>query len=602
MKTRKSHGMEIARVNNRSFRIKPTNDQSYYPRVFGRNGAVATHHYLSAQASIEMLRQGGTAIDAAVAATLVEGVVNPQMHTIGGELAILIADAHSGKPVAINGNMVAPARATPHAFRSLGFEKIPPEGVLAAGAPGAMGALIEALVRYGRLSFSTVVAPALRLCREGFPVHAGLIRQHKFGIIDNAEKFRRSWPGSAAVYLPDGAVPAEGSLLKNSALADVYDLLSRAEARGGGDRVARLKAVFDTFYKGDIAREIAAFVKTHGGLLEQSDLSAFEAPVEEPVHIEYGGATVFKCGPWCQGPVVLQVLSILKNVDLPSLRHNSAQYIHVVVEAMKLAFADRDQYYGDPSQIDVPVPGLLSDEYGKLRAGLIAADPNAELRPGDPIRMNALLTDTPRFGGNSWGPGTVQVDVIDGEGNVAAFTPSGAWIMQSEVIPALGFPLGVRLSNSALGPEGHPNVVAPLRRPRTTISPTLVCKAGRPWMAFGSMGGDQQDQWQIQMLLNRLVFDMPLQQAIEAPKFSSEHFPGFFHPHDSVRNRLRIEESVGPATLSALRAYGHDLDVGPAWSEGFISAAEQHPDGMLEAGVDPRGTKSDVFPACALAY
>lgn len=600
--TRNDRADDVPTTINRSFRITPTDGQAYYPRVFGKNGAVATHHYLSSQAAVAMLRQGGSAVDAAVAATFVEGVVNPQMHTIGGEIAILVATPDRKDPVAINGNMTAPGGATPDAFRRRGFTKIPPEGVLAAGVPGAMGALVEALIRFGRLTFAAVAEPAIELCRDGFAVHAGLLRQHKFGIEANAEKFRREWHGTAAIYMPDGEVPREPAVIKNTALGAMFDHLSNIEAKANGTRENRLRAVFDAFYKGAIADEIVRFVAEREGLLTASDLSVFEAPVEEPVSIQFRGANVYKCGPWSQGPVLLQALAILKNIDVAKLTHNSAPYVHAVVEAIKLAFADRDQYYGDPKHINVPINELISDRYGELRHALIGPRSNVELRPGDPVHMNALLAAEMRVGGDAWGPGTVQVDVMDRDGVAAAFTPSGAWIMQSEVVPDLGFPLGVRLSNSGLGPPGHPNVVAPFRRPRTTISPTLVTRDNRAWLAFGSMGGDQQDQWQLQMLLNRLVFDMPLQQAIEAPKFSSEHFPGFFYPHDSVRNRLRIEESIGTATLSGLRSYGHDLDVGPAWSEGFICATERHPNDMLEAGVDPRGTKSDVFPASALAY
>jgi gamma-glutamyltranspeptidase/glutathione hydrolase len=588
-------------ASNRSFRIESTDRQTFYPRVLGPHGAIASHHYLSAQAGIDILKAGGNAIDAAVGATLVEGVVNPQMHTIGGELAILISTPESG-PVAINGNMVAPERATPNAFGSRGYTKIPPEGVLAAGVPGAFGALIEALLRFGKLTFADVVLPALNLCRGGFPAHAGLLRQHKFGITANLEKFRSDWPGTAAVYLVDGEVPHEGALLKNSSLADVFEQLIRAEAVEPGTREDGLRAAFDEFYDGAIAAQIVSYVQERDGLLQASDLQNFDAAVERPVSMEFGNATVFKCGPWTQGPAVLQCLSILKNFNLNGMRHNSVDYIHTVVEAIKLAFADRDQYYGDPSHIDVPLTSLVSDDYGQLRAALIEARANGKLRPGDPAQMAALLPEGTGHGGEVWGPGTVQVDVMDHDGNSAAFTPSGAWIRQSEVIPALGFPLGVRLSNSSLAPEGHPNLVAPFRRPRTTISPTLVNKDNRTWLTFGSMGGDQQDQWQLQMLLNRVVFDMTLQGAIEAPKFSSEHFPGFFYPHDSSSNMLRIEESVGVETLDGLRGRGHELDVGPAWSEGFISATERHADGMLEAGADPRGSKSDVFPACALAY
>jgi gamma-glutamyltranspeptidase/glutathione hydrolase len=252
--------------------------------------------------------------------------------------------------------------------------------------------------------------------------------------------------------------------------------------------------------------------------------------------------------------------------------------------------------------VAVPLEALLSDGYGALRAKLIGQKANAEIRPGDPSRLAALLPVSERLGGAAWGPGTVHVDAMDAEGFTAAFTPSGGWIRSSEVIPSLGFPLSMRLSNCYLEPAHHPNVVAPYKRPRTTISPSLVMKDAKPWMAFGSMGGDQQDQWQLQFLLNRMVFDMTLQEAIEAPKFSSEHFPGFFAPHDFYPNRVRLEPAIGTSVFEELKDRGHELDVAPAWSEGFMCAAERNPEsGMLEAGCDPRGTKSEVFPSCALA-
>jgi gamma-glutamyltranspeptidase / glutathione hydrolase len=269
---------------------------------------------------------------------------------------------------------------------------------------------------------------------------------------------------------------------------------------------------------------------------------------------------------------------------------------------MKLAFADREQFYGDPMLVDVPLETLLSDEYGNLRSALIEEQAVRELRPGDPFNARALLPPSKRLGGTLWGPGTVHVDAMDSEGVTAAFTPSGGWIGSSEIIPALGFALSMRLSNCYLSPAHHPNLVAPFKRPRTTISPSLVMKGGRAWMAFGSMGGDQQDQWQLQFLLNRLIFGMSLQEAIEAPKFSSEHFPGLFAPHDFFLNRLRLEPEIGAPVLAELTARGHEVDVAPSWSEGFICAAERNLDtGVMEAGCDPRGTKSEVFPACALA-
>ena len=585
----------------RAFRAKPTDNTTFYPRLFGRRGAIACEHYSATLAGIEMLRQGGNAVDAACAAALVEGVVNPQMHTIGGELPILISAPGSAEVVCINGNMAAPGRATPQAFRDRGHNQIPAEGVLAAGVPGALGAIVEALSRFGRLRFQDVAAPATELARNGFPAHAGLIRQHKSGIADNAEKFA-NWPGTAAIYLPEGRVPREGELLRNPAVANMYGYLSKAEKASAGDRKAGLRAVFDAFYRGDVAAEIVRFVKDKGGLLEESDFARFEIPVESSVHISYSGAEIHKCGPWNQGPVLLQSLSILKNFDLRGLEHNSAGYIHLLLEAMKLAFADREQFYGDPLQITVPMDTLLSDAYGAMRAKLIEDKANREIRPGDPFRGCALLPASERLGGAAWGPGTVHVTAMDADGLTAAFTPSGGWLRASPVIPALGFPLSMRLSNCYMEPANHPNVVAPFKRPRTTISPSLVMKDGKPWLAFGSMGGDQQDQWQLQFLLNRLVFDMPVQEAIEAPKFSSEHFPGFFWPHDFFPNRVRIEPGVGEAVLDALRARGHELDVAPAWTEGFLCATERNLEtGVLEAGCDPRGTKSEVFPACALA-
>ncbi|MDR3465813.1 MAG: gamma-glutamyltransferase [Xanthobacteraceae bacterium] len=589
--------------STRTFRAAPTDDVTFYPRMFGRQGAVASEHYLATMAGIDVLRSGGNAVDAACAAALVEGVVNQQMHSIGGEMPILVSRPGSSEVACINGNMAAPGRATPEAFRELGYSQIPSEGVLAAGVPGALGAIVEAMIRFGRLRFEDVSARAIELARFGFPAHAGLVRQHKFGVLDNVVKFRDDWPATAAVYLPDGKVPAEGQLIRNPALANTYTHLVEAENRRGSDRVAGLRAVFMEFYRGDIASEIVRHAKERGGLLERSDFERYEVPIEKSVSIEFGGYELHKCGPWNQGPALLQSLTILKNYDLRRLGHNTAKYLHVVIEAVKLAFADREQFYGDPTQIQVPMHVLLSDGYGKARSGLIEPRAVGEIRPGHPFGNEALLPRSERIGGASWGPGTVHVDAVDNEGFTAAFTPSGGWIRSSEVISSLGFPLSVRLSNCYLEPCNHPNVVAPFKQPRTTISPSLAMKDGKAWMAFGSMGGDQQDQWQLQFFLNRVVFGMSLQEAIEAPKFSSEHFPGLFAPHDFFLNRVRVEPRIGPHVLAELKALGHDVDVAPDWSEGFICAAARDPDsGMLEAGCDPRGTKSEIFPASALAF
>jgi gamma-glutamyltranspeptidase / glutathione hydrolase len=591
-------------ISNRPFRYKETASTTTHPRVFGHRGAVASEHYLASMAGIDILKQGGTAFDAAIAATLVEGVVNAHMHTIGGELPILACSPDRPDVVCINGNMVAPEAATPQAFLERGLEKIPPSGILAAGVPGAMGALLEASRRYGKLRFADVCEPALDLARNGFAAHAGLLRQHGFGVTDLKESFLKEWHGSAALYLlADGSLPEEGSTIRNPAIADMFEYLSREEAKSKTSREDGIQAAFNAFYKGDVAREIVSFSDRHEGLLKRSDFDRFKVRIEQPLSIKFEGVDIHKCGPWNQGPALLQTLSVLKNFSLRDLGHNTAHYVHVVVEAIKLAYADREQFYGDPQFVEVPMDALLSDGYGKLRSALISDRANLEVRPGNPKGGKALLPAIERIGGSLWGPGTVHVDVMDHNGYAAAFTPSGAYLKCGEVVPALGFPLGARLSNCRLTPAHHPNVVAPFKQPRTTISPSMATRHGKPWLAFGSMGGDQQDQWQIQFILNRVIFDMSLQQAIEAPKFSSDHFPALFHPHNFYLNRLRIEEGVGSSTLSGLKDRGHDLDVAPAWTEGFLCATERNfKSGVMEAGSDPRGARSEVFPAYALAY
>lgn len=591
-------------MSARSFRNTATETRTFYPRLLGTGGAVTAEHYLAADAAADILKAGGNAVDAAVAAILVEGLVNPQMNSIGGECPMLICMAGENKVVAINGNMAAPAAATPEAFRRRGHAQVPDEGVLAAGVPGTPGALFAALKNYGSMSFGEVAKAASRLARAGWPLHCGVIGQEKFGLRDLQKKFLEKWPASAELYLTDGKVPIEGTLFGNPGLAAMLDQLAHAERQAGGSRAEGIDAAFAEFYRGGIAFEMARFSAERDGLLASDDLASYETFIEEPASVEFGGATLYKCGFWTQGPVVLQTLALMASFDLTSLAHNSADYLHLLIEAMKLAFADREQYYGDPRYADVPTRQLLSADYAHRRAALIdpaRADP--ELRPGDPRRGCELVAPSQRLSVRRWGHGTVHVDIVDRHGNMVAATPSGAWIASSEVIPALGFPLGNRMMTFYLDPPHHPNVVAPRKRPRTTISPSLAFRDRKPWMVFGSMGGDQQDQWQLQFFLNRVLFGMTLQQAIEAPKLSSEHFPGFFAPHDSFPNRVRIEPRVGETVLADLARRGHEVEIAQDWSEGYLLAAAIDPEtGILEAGADPRGTKSEIFPAYALCW
>jgi gamma-glutamyltranspeptidase/glutathione hydrolase len=583
-----------------------------YPIVMGREVMISTEHYLSAAAGARMFARGGNAIDAAVAATLVEGVVNPHMHTIGGEAPMLIYSANARRVVAINGNMMAPARATIAHYRSLGLQLVPHSGLLAAGAPAALDALVTALAEFGTMTLAEVVEPALALATEGFPMHVGLAGE----IIDasnpqhagagaslrtHANKFLTEWPSTGRVYLPDGQVPLVGAIVKNPSLAKFYTRLLDAEAAAKNrGREAALRAASDRFYRGDIAMEIVAWSDANGGVLQASDLAGFKTRIETPVSAEYRGTTVYKCGPWSQGPVFLQQLKILEGFDLGAMRHNSPDYIHTVIESAKLAFADREAYYADPEFVDVPMKALVSREYADLRRSLIDKRASMEQRPGDPIAMRPL-----REGGveaRPWGGGTIHVTACDRAGNMIAVTASGGWLPSSPVMDSLGFPLGSRMQTFFLD-EKHPNALRPGKRPRTTLSPSMAMRGDRPDLAFGTPGGDQQDQWTLQFFLNVIDFKMPLQEAIEAPKFSSAHFPSTFYPHGTRPGVLRIEERVDEKTRAQLASRGHIIELRPPWSEGHVLAVElDRARGLLRGGCDPRGQQVPSIPAATIGW
>ena len=588
--------------------------RTLYPLVMGRRAIIATEHYLSAAAGARMFACGGNAIDAAVAATFVEGVVNPHMHTIGGEAPMLIYSATACRVIAVNGNMMAPERATIAHYRALGIDLIPGAGLLAAGVPAAFDALLTALRDFGTRSLSDVLEPALQLAGEGFPVHVGLSGDPNLpeeaiagaagaSLRSNAKRFLTKWPSSGRVYLPDGKVPQPGSVLKNPALSNFFTRLLDAEssAKNRG-REAGLDAARERFYRGDIARDIVAWSDANGGLLAASDLARFTTRLEAPVRADYRGVTVFKCGPWSQGPVFLQQLKLLEGFDLAAMGHNSADYIHAVIESAKLSFADREAYYGDPEFVDVPLDGLLSDRYAAIRRELIdSAHASMDQRPGDPIAMRALR-DAPAAGARPWGAGTIHVTAADRDGNMIAVTASGGWIPSSPVIDALGFPLGTRIQTFYLD-ERHPNALAPGKRPRTTLSPSLAMVKGEPYLAFGTPGGDQQDQWTLQFFLNVVDFGMDLQEAIEAPKFSTLHFPSTFYPHDNYPGVLRVEDRVPANVRDALAARGHKIEVRPPWSEGHVLGVQINAkNGVLAGGADPRGQAAPVMPAQVIGW
>jgi gamma-glutamyltranspeptidase / glutathione hydrolase len=585
-----------------------------YPQVMGREAMIATEHYLSASAGARIFARGGNAIDAAVAATLVEGVVNPHMHTIGGEAPMLIYVANALRVIAINGNMVAPARATIEHFRSLGLDLIPGEGLLAAGVPSAFDALASALSRFGTMTLADVANPVLALCEDGMPMHAGLSGHGETpkdlsGLIGlasiraNRRKFKEQWPSSAAVYLPNGEVPRPGDIIKNPALAKVFRRLLDAEAGAKNrGREAAIDAARDCFYRGEIAREIVKWSDAQGGLLQESDLARFTTRFEEPVSADYRGFTVHKCQPWSQGPVFLQQLRLLEGFDLRAMGHNSAAYIHCLVEAAKLAFADREAYYADPEFAEVPMEALLSRKYADLRRPLI--DPehaSMDLRPGDPVAMRALLEGA-NAEARSWGPGTIHVTAADGHGNMVACTASGGWIPSSPVIDSLGFPLGTRVQTFHLN-ERHANALRPGKRPRTTLTPSIATRNGAPFLSFGTPGGDQQDQWTLQFFLNLVEFGMDVQEAIEAPRFSTAHYVNTFYPHNFSKGSLRVEERVDEKVRSELAGRGHILEVRPPWCEGHVLGIRFDPERrLLTGGADPRGQIAVVMAAQAIGW
>jgi gamma-glutamyltranspeptidase/glutathione hydrolase len=577
----------------------------------GREAMVSTEHYLSAAAGARIFDRGGNAIDAAVAAALVEGVVNPHMHTIGGEAPMLVRLGSNQRVVSINGNTMAPARATIAHYRALGLDLVPGEGLLAAGVPAAFGAFACALENFGIKSLAEVAGPALALCEDGFPMHPGLCGDDDSidvpglglgSIRANAELYRTRWPSTARVYMPGGELPRSGDLIRNPALANLFRRLLDAEAgaRKGG-REAGLQAAVERFYRGDIAREIVAHSDANGGLLSLEDLAAFTTRIEEPASRIYRGATVFKCGPWSQGPVFLQQLALLEGFDLAAMGHNSAAYLHTLVESAKLAFADRETYYADPEFVDVPLNELFSERYAALRRALV--DPkraSMDLRPGDPRAMRAELGAPAKA--RSWGAGTTHVDAVDRRGNVIAITPSGAWLRSSPVADALGFPLSTRLQTFYLD-ERHPNALAPRKRPRTTLTPSIATTRDGRWIAFGTQGGDQQDQWTLQFFLNVADFGMNLQQAIEAPRYSCMHAPSSFFPHDAAPGLVRLESRIDERVREDLAARGHKVETRPPWCDGNVLAvALDGARGQLASGADPRGQIAALMPAQAIGW
>jgi gamma-glutamyltranspeptidase/glutathione hydrolase len=564
------------------------------PVYMGRHGVVASGHYLAARAGQRMFDRGGNAIDAAVASGFALNLLEPHNNGLGGEVPILVWTAKEGGPFSISGQGFAGKAETVEWFRKANIDLIPGDGFLPATVPAMFGSWAYALLRFGTLTLKDVLGPAIELAESGFAIYPGLRRV----LATYAGRFRERWPSTAAVYLPGGKVPAVGTLLKNPDWAATLKRVVDAEsAAAKGGRKAGIRAAMDFWYKGPVADAIVSFMektdlkdasgRAHRGLLTRDDFAAWQPKLEPVASVDYHGLTVCKCGPWTQGPVFLQQLRLLEGFDLPKLGHNSASYVHTVVEAAKLAFADRERFYGDPDFVDVPLKLLLAADYAAERRKLI--DPrkaSMELRPGHgPAEKPEGVPGQPTtFRGD-----TTHTCAIDAAGNMMAATCSGGWIPSSPVVPGLGFPMGTRGQMFFLDPH-RANVVAPHKRPRTTLTPSLVLKGGKPLMVFGTPGGDQQDQWTLQFFLNHVDFGMDLQAAVDAATFHSEHFPSSFYPREASPGLVVAESRIPEATRGELEARGHKLRPTGPWSNGKVMAVKlDAANGVISGAVSPRG-------------
>ena len=567
------------------------------PELRGTFGMVASTHWLASAAGMAVLEQGGNAFDAAVAAGLTLQVVEPHLNGPGGDLPALLWPAAEGKPVVLCAQGPAPRAATIARYRDeLGLELVPGTGPLAAVVPGAFGGWMAMLRDHGTLPLRDVLRFAIGYAEEGYPLLPQIA-----GAIRNVEQlFRDEWTPSASVYLP---VPAPGSLHRNPALAATYRrIVAEAEAHARG-REEQIEVALDAWYSGFVAEALLAFQQRewmdssgerHAGLLAEEDLRDWRATYEEPLAVDYHGLTVLKAGPWSQAPVFLQQLRLLEGFDLAALGHGSAEYVHTVTECAKLAFADREAWYGDPAFADVPMGTLLSRGYADERRALVSERASAELRPGSPDGREPRLAApvsavelAPGVGEPTRGD-TVHLDVADRWGNMVAATPSGGWLWGAPVVPELGFCLGTGAQMFWLE-EGLPNSLEPGKRPRTTLSPTLVEGEGEPVLALGTPGGDQQDQWTLHVFLAHVHFGMDLQAAIDAPNHHTDAFPSSFYPRETRPLHVAVEERAGAETVAGLRERGHDVEVAAPWSLGRVSAVGREPDGQLKAAANPRG-------------
>jgi gamma-glutamyltranspeptidase / glutathione hydrolase len=564
------------------------------PVVAGTQGVVSTGHPLVSMAAMRMLLTGGNAFDAAAAAGFAAAVVEPTAsYTLCGECVAMVHVARSRETVAVSGQGVAAALATIPAFRGRGLDRIPTgpgaDAHLSFTVPGAVDAYLTLLETYGTKSVGEVLAPAVQYAEHGFPMYEYMHRM--LAIPETRSQFDLYPPGGHDVFYPGGRVPRVGELFVQPALAGTLKRLVEADAHARGHRVAGIAAARDRFYRGDIAAIIGGFSERVGGLLRASDLAGYRTRIEPPLRMTFEGREILGQSAWTQGPVLMQALGMLATVDLRAMGHNSTRYIHTVAEALKLAFADRERYYGDAAP--VPLAELLSPAYLRARAALIRADRAAPAAPppGDPRGGDGVASGSPapvvRAGAEAAADGTTHIAAIDRDGNMIALTPSGGVFRKSAFVPELGCTLSTRTEMFVLE-EGHPNALTPGKRPRTTLISYLICENGVPVVTVGCPGGDDQAQADLQLVLNVLVWGMNPQQAVEAPRFATQTLVNSFWPRVYKPGQLNVEKGIPESTRAELRALGHHVSEIGACGIGAVVTRRDPATGVVSAGADPR--------------
>jgi len=578
------------------------------PEILGTFGVVTSTHWIASAVGMAILEKGGNAFDAAVAAGFVLQIVEPHLCGPGGDMPAVFYSKKTDKVEVICAQGPAPAGATIEHYTSEGLKLIPGDGLLSTVIPGAFDGWMLMLRDYGTMTVREVLEPAIYYAEHGHPVLPRVSNTIK-GL---AEFFQKEWPTSYETWLPGGVAPEALSNFRNPVLAETYKrIISESEAKSG--REEQVQAARDAFYRGFVAEAIDTFLKTaevmdasgskHKGVLTADDMANWSATIEAPQTLDYQDWTIAKTPAWGQGPVLLQSLALLKGFDLEAMDPAGPDFVHTVVEAMKLAFADREVYYGDPEFSQIPTEYLLSEGYNSERRKLIGSTASMELRPGTVPGYERQVDATMAMLAEMSGTGTVyeptmshltekrgdtvHIDVIDRWGNMVSTTPSGGWLQSSPIVPGLGFALNSRAQMFWLK-EGLPTSLAPGKRPRTTLTPSLALHQGKPSMVFGTPGGDQQDQWQLPFFLRYAHHGKNLQASIDMPLFHTSHFPGSFYPRTSSPGEIMVESNIGEAALEDLRRRGHKVTVADPWTVGRLTAARRDADGLLRAAATPR--------------